>query len=109
MHDTDSQLAGFLARRLSRLLPREFKKEFKRHLSQNISSREAEADESVRVLVFQGADPGYFISHADLTRIHELQPGSGVDSLQKDRKDSRPVCRQRRSMGDSADPEMIAA
>ena len=33
----------------------------------------AEADEGVRVLVFSSADPDYFISHVDLTRIAEYR------------------------------------
>jgi enoyl-CoA hydratase/carnithine racemase len=31
----------------------------------------AEGDDAVRVLVFTSADPDYFISHVDLTRISE--------------------------------------
>jgi len=33
----------------------------------------AEADESIRVLVFRSADPEYFISHVDVTRIPEYR------------------------------------
>src|SRR4029450_7572908 len=33
----------------------------------------AEADEAVKVLVFTSADPDYFISHVDLTRIAEYR------------------------------------
>jgi enoyl-CoA hydratase/carnithine racemase len=33
----------------------------------------AEADEAVQVLVFRSADPDYFISHVDLTRIAEYR------------------------------------
>jgi enoyl-CoA hydratase/carnithine racemase len=33
----------------------------------------AEADEAVRVLVFRSADPDYFISHVDVTRISEYR------------------------------------
>jgi enoyl-CoA hydratase/carnithine racemase len=33
----------------------------------------AEADNSVKVLVFTSADPDYFISHADLTRVAEYR------------------------------------
>jgi enoyl-CoA hydratase/carnithine racemase len=33
----------------------------------------AEADEAVRVLVFKSADPDYFISHVDLTRVTEYR------------------------------------
>ena len=33
----------------------------------------AEADEAVRVLVFRSADPDYFISHVDVTRIKEYR------------------------------------
>ena len=34
---------------------------------------QAEADASVRVLVFRSADRDYFISHVDLTRVKELR------------------------------------
>ena len=34
---------------------------------------QAEADASVRVLVFRSADRDYFISHVDLTRVNELR------------------------------------
>src|ERR1700716_2402259 len=35
--------------------------------------QQAEADEAVKVLVFKSADPDYFISHVDLTRIAEYR------------------------------------
>src|SRR5664279_2409187 len=35
--------------------------------------QQAEADASVRVLVFRSADRDYFISHVDLTRVNELR------------------------------------
>ena len=35
--------------------------------------QETEADEAVRVLVFTSADPDYFISHVDVTRIAEYR------------------------------------
>ena len=35
--------------------------------------QETEADEAVRVLVFTSADPDYFISHVDVTRIDEYR------------------------------------
>ena len=35
--------------------------------------RRAEADDAVRVLVFKSADPDYFISHVDVTRIKEYR------------------------------------
>lgn len=35
--------------------------------------RHAEADDAVQVLVFKSADPDYFISHVDLTRIAEYR------------------------------------
>jgi enoyl-CoA hydratase/carnithine racemase len=35
--------------------------------------RQAEADDAVRVLVFRSADPDYFISHVDVTRIKEYR------------------------------------
>ncbi len=37
---------------------------------------QAEADQAVRVLVFKSADPDYFISHVDLTRVKELREES---------------------------------
>src|SRR5258706_2644548 len=33
--------------------------------------QQAEADDSVQVLVFKSADPDYFIAHVDVTRIKE--------------------------------------
>ncbi len=33
----------------------------------------AEADDAVHVLVFTSADPDYFISHVDVTRIEEYR------------------------------------
>jgi enoyl-CoA hydratase/carnithine racemase len=35
--------------------------------------QQAEADEAFRVLVFRSADPDYFISHVDLTRVAEYR------------------------------------
>ena len=35
--------------------------------------QEAEADDGIRVLVFKSADPDYFISHVDVTRIAEYR------------------------------------
>src|SRR6266568_7476308 len=35
--------------------------------------QQAEADAAVQVLVFKSADPEYFISHADVTRIKEYR------------------------------------
>src|SRR5262247_1157630 len=35
--------------------------------------QQAEADNAVRVLVFESADPDYFISHVDVTRIGEYR------------------------------------
>jgi enoyl-CoA hydratase/carnithine racemase len=35
--------------------------------------QKAEADESVRVLVFESANPDYFISHVDVTKISEYR------------------------------------
>jgi enoyl-CoA hydratase/carnithine racemase len=35
--------------------------------------RRAEADDAVKVLVFRSADPAYFISHVDVTRIAEYR------------------------------------
>jgi len=35
--------------------------------------KRAEADDAVRVLVFRSADPDYFISHVDVTRIKEYR------------------------------------
>lgn len=53
--------------------------------------QDAEADETVQVLVFASTDPDYFISHVDLNRISEI-PCEGreadrrsVDRLEMDR------------------------
>src|ERR1700687_339234 len=35
--------------------------------------QKAEADDAIRVLVFKSADPDYFISHVDVTRIKEYR------------------------------------
>ena len=35
--------------------------------------QQAEADDSIRVLVFRSADPDYFISHVDVTKINEYR------------------------------------
>ena len=35
--------------------------------------QQAEADEGVKVLVFKSADPDYFISHVDVTKIKEYR------------------------------------
>jgi enoyl-CoA hydratase/carnithine racemase len=35
--------------------------------------QQAEADDGIRVLVFTSADTGYFISHADVTRVAEYR------------------------------------
>jgi enoyl-CoA hydratase/carnithine racemase len=35
--------------------------------------QQAEADNAVKVLVFRSADPDYFISHVDVTRIKEYR------------------------------------
>lgn len=35
--------------------------------------QESEADDSIQVLVFKSADPDYFISHVDVTRIEEYR------------------------------------
>ena len=48
----------------------------------------AEADDGVQVLVFRGADPEYFISHVDVTRIAEYRIAgfpAGGHALVKDR------------------------
>jgi enoyl-CoA hydratase/carnithine racemase len=38
----------------------------------------AEADDSVKVMVFESADPDYFISHVDLTRVAEYRAEAAV-------------------------------
>jgi enoyl-CoA hydratase/carnithine racemase len=43
----------------------------------------SEADNSVKVLVFRSADPDYFISHVDVTRIKEY------------RQEAAKLCRRR--------------
>ena len=35
--------------------------------------QQAEADDGIRVLVFKSADPDYFSSHVDVTRIKEIR------------------------------------
>jgi enoyl-CoA hydratase/carnithine racemase len=35
--------------------------------------QQAEADSSVQILVFKSADPDYFISHLDVTRVKETE------------------------------------
>src|SRR5499426_2974856 len=35
--------------------------------------QQAEADNAIKVLVFRSADPDYFISHVDVTRIKEYR------------------------------------
>src|SRR6202051_5411282 len=35
--------------------------------------QQAEADQTLQVLVFKSADPDYFISHVDVTRIKEYR------------------------------------
>ena len=40
--------------------------------------RRAEADDSVKVVVFKSADPDYFISHVDLTRVSEYRAEAAV-------------------------------
>jgi enoyl-CoA hydratase/carnithine racemase len=35
--------------------------------------QQAEADDTVQVLVFKSADPDYFIAHVDVTRISEYR------------------------------------
>ncbi len=39
--------------------------------------QQAEADDTVQVLVFKSADPDYFISHVDVTRIKENRARRG--------------------------------
>src|SRR4029453_17429665 len=46
----------------------------------------AEADSTLQVLVFASADPDYFISHVDVTRLGEYRPGG-------DEADRRTVAR----------------
>src|SRR2546430_16110375 len=47
--------------------------------------QQAEADDAIQVLVFKSADPDYFISHVDVTRINEYREQvmklDGVTSL----------------------------
>jgi len=47
--------------------------------------QQAEADETIKVLVFKSADPDYFISHVDVTRIKENREAAakldGVSSI----------------------------
>ncbi len=41
--------------------------------------QQSEADKSIKVLVFKSADPDYFISHVDVTRIKRV-PGGGSEA-----------------------------
>src|ERR1041385_6986039 len=47
--------------------------------------QQAQVDEAVRVLVFASADPDYFISHVDVTRIGEYRDAAA----KLDRKSTR--------------------
>ena len=40
--------------------------------------RRAEAEDAVKVVVFKSADPDYFISHVDLTRVSEYRAAAAV-------------------------------
>ena len=40
--------------------------------------KSAEADDSLKVVVFKSADPDYFISHVDLTRVEEYRAEAAV-------------------------------
>lgn len=40
--------------------------------------RDAEADDSIKIIVFTSADPEYFISHVDLTRVPEYRAEAAV-------------------------------
>ena len=51
----------------------------------------AEADDVIQVLVFTSADPDYFISHVDVTRIDEYRAGGGeADGRSVDRAPVSP-------------------
>ena len=39
--------------------------------------QQAEADNAIKVLVFKSADPDYFISHVDVTKIKRVPAGGG--------------------------------
>jgi len=57
--------------------------------------QQAEADASIRVLVFQSTDPDYFISHVDVTRIAEYRIlFSTGDTLLTRRPSSNPIVGQ---------------
>lgn len=50
--------------------------------------REAEADSSIKVLVFKSADPDYFIAHVDVTRIKERTNTIALAPAEDFRRDS---------------------
>src|SRR5512132_4637231 len=58
----------------------------------------AEADDTVQVLVFKSANPDYFISHVDLTRISEYRTEAALPErtrARQHRPDRRPRTRRR--------------
>ena len=66
--------------------------------------QQAEADPTIRVLVFKSADPDYFISHVDVTRLKEIPGCCGESDWRRvaharlssaERKPSRHHCADR--------------
>jgi len=53
----------------------------------------AEADDTVQVLVFKSADPGYFISHVDVTRIKSFALYHGMWPVNSEETSGLSLCR----------------
>ena len=66
----------------------------------------AEADEAVQVLVFKSADPEYFISHVDVTRIsaYRAEAAKRTKQLINCQRIYPPGTRDRRQILDAAAP-----
>ena len=70
--------------------------------------QQAEADDSVQVLVFTSADPDYFISHVDVTRINEYREeaakltGEAVDRPAVSLSERKPPRHHRADRGSRA-------
>ena len=79
--------------------------------------QDAEADDTVQVLVFASADPDYFISHVDLNRISEVPRGGreadrrSVDRIALPPSERQPPRddRQDRGAGPAAGSEFVLA
>ena len=58
----------------------------------------AQADDTLRVLVFKSADPDYFVSHVDVTKIREYREEAARLSGPRRRR-MRPTLKRPRSFG----------